>query len=219
MKNIFIVLGLLVSTFSFAQSRCCNVVDGSGRFVVSSDGKCVVAINSLSASNCGETVIEKVVEAPVVKEVPVVKEAPVVKEVPVVKQVVEEKKVEPAKVTLLDSEKAVLSQALEGVKFKTNSNELLPDSYPKLDAVAEIMKNHSDYKLTIDGYTDNRGDSKHNHELSFKRAEAAKARLIVDGISADRITTHGYGEEKPIATNDTPEGRAKNRRVEFLVSN
>ena len=192
MKNIFLVLSLLASTFSFAQSRCCNVVDGSGRFVVSSDGKCVVAINSLSASNCGETVAEKVVEAPVVKQ--------------------------PAKVVLLDSEKAILSKALEGVKFKTDSDELLPDSYPKLDAVAEIMKNHSDYKLTIDGYTDNTGDSKHNHELSYKRAEAAKARLIEDGISADRITTHGYGEERPIATNETPEGRAKNRRVEFLVS-
>lgn len=192
MKKTLLLLSLLVSTFSFAQSRCCNVVDGSGLFVVSSDGKCVVAINSLSASNCGE----KVVEAPVVQE----------------------KKAKPAKVELLDSEKAILSQALEGVKFKTDSDVLLADSYPKLDAVAEVMKNHGDYKLTIDGYTDNTGDSKHNHELSLKRAEAAKARLIEDGISADRITTHGYGEERPIATNDTPEGRAKNRRVEFLVS-
>lgn len=209
MKKTLLLLSLLVSAFSFSQSRCCNVVDSAGLSVVSSDGKCVIAKNSLSASNCGETMTEKVVEVPVVKQVV---------EAPVVKQVVVEKKAEPAKVELMDSEKAVLSQAFEGVKFKTNSNVLLPDSYSKLDAVAEIMKNHSGYKLTIDGYTDNTGNSKHNHELSYKRAEAAKARLIEDGISADRITTHGYGEEKPIATNDTSEGRAKNRRVEFLVS-
>lgn len=195
MKNTLLLLSLLVSAFSFAQSACCNVVDSAGLSVVSSNGNCVIAKNLLGTSNCGETVVEA----------------------PVVKAVVE-KKAEPAKIVLLDSEKAILSQALEGVKFKTDSDELLPDSYPKLDAVAEVMKNHSDYKLTIDGYTDNTGDSKHNHELSYKRAEAAKARLIEDGISANRITTHGYGEERPIATNDTPEGRAKNRRVEFLVS-
>lgn len=200
MKKTLLLLSLLVSAFSFAQSRCCDVVDSAGIPVVSSNGKCVVTKNFLSASNCGETITKKVVEAPVVK------------------QVVEEKIAEPAKVELMDSEKTILSQALEGVKFKTNSDVLLPDSYTKLDAVAEIMKNHSDYKLTIDGYTDNTGDSKHNHELSYKRAEAAKVRLIEDGISANRITTHGYGEEHPVTTNDTEEGRAKNRRVEFTVS-
>jgi len=124
----------------------------------------------------------------------------------------------PKTINLKRSEKNILLQALEGVKFKTNSDVLLPASLPKLDAVAELMKSHPDYKLTIDGYTDNTGASDYNHSLSLKRAEAAKARLIEDGIDASRITTHGYGEERPIATNDTPEGRAKNRRVEFLVS-
>lgn len=116
------------------------------------------------------------------------------------------------------SEKAVLMQALEGVKFKTNSDVLLPASLPKLDAVAALMESHKDYKLTIDGYTDSTGNSDHNHKLSYKRAEAAKARLIKDGIKGSRITTHGYGEEYPIATNDTAEGRTKNRRVEFKVT-
>ena len=80
------------------------------------------------------------------------------------------------------------------------------------------MKANSSFNLTIDGYTDNTGDADHNKELSYKRAEAAKARLIEDGISASRITTHGYGIANPIATNDTAEGRAKNRRVEFSIS-
>ena len=115
------------------------------------------------------------------------------------------------------SEKYVLTQALEGVKFKTGSDVLLTASYEKLDAVAEIMKGN-DYKLTIDGYTDSTGNAANNETLSYKRAEAAKARLITDGISGSRITTHGYGSANPIATNDTAEGRAKNRRVEFIIT-
>lgn len=122
------------------------------------------------------------------------------------------------KTELEASEKDILTEALEGVKFKSNSDVLLPKSYAKIDAVAEVMKNNSNCTLTIDGYTDNRGKSDHNHKLSYKRAEAAKARLIEDGIDGSRITTHGYGEENPIATNDTAAGRAKNRRVEFKVS-
>ena len=189
MKKIVLSLGLLVSTVSFAQSECCNVVDSAGVEVVSSNDECVIAPNLPSISTCSEKKMTK--KTPVVK---------------------------PKKIELAASEKAVLMQALEGVKFKTNSDVLLPESLPKLDAVAELMNSHSDYKLTIDGYTDNTGNSEHNHKLSFKRAEAAKARLIKDGISGSRITTHGYGEERPIATNDTAEGRAKNRRVEFIVS-
>jgi len=129
-----------------------------------------------------------------------------------------EKVMDAPKVMLKESEKVILTNALEGVKFKTDSDELLPDSYEKLDAVAELMESNENYKLTIDGYTDNTGSSEHNHTLSYKRAEAAKARLIVDGIAGSRITTHGYGEERPVANNDTPEGRAKNRRVEFIIS-
>jgi len=193
MKKILLSLSLLVSTISFAQSGCCNVVDSDGVAVVSSSGSCVIAPNLESATNCREE--RKIKAAPIPKKI-----------------------VAPKKIELKEEEKAVLTQALEGVKFKTNSDFLLPESLPKLDAVAELMKAHNDYKLTIDGYTDNTGDSAHNHELSLKRAEAAKARLIEDGIAANRITTHGYGEERPVATNDTAEGRAKNRRVEFLVS-
>ena len=121
------------------------------------------------------------------------------------------------KTELEASERNILSQALIGVKFKTNSDELLTESYPKLDAVAELMKNNN-YKLTIDGYTDSTGNAAHNETLSYKRAEAAKARLIKDGIDGSRITTHGYGVANPIATNDTAEGRAKNRRVEFKIT-
>lgn len=119
---------------------------------------------------------------------------------------------------VLKSEEAlVLKNALEGVKFKSNSDALLPESHSKLHAVATLMKAHEDFNLTIDGYTDNTGASEHNHQLSLKRAEAAKAYLVQDGIEAARVTTHGFGEESPIDTNDTAAGRAHNRRVEFSV--
>ena len=188
MRKVLLSLSLLVSAVSFGQSGCCNVVDGAGLTVVDSNGLCITAPNLPSYS--GDCAMETVAEV-----------APKVKEL-----------------VLPESEKTILMQALEGVKFKTDSDELLPESLPKLDAVAALMESHADYKLTIDGYTDNTGKSEYNHSLSYKRAEAAKARLIEDGIAGDRITTHGYGEERPVATNDTAEGRAKNRRVEFLVS-
>jgi len=190
MKKIVLLFGLLISSVSFAQ-LCCNVVDSAGLTVVDSDGLCVTAPNlpSYSEDACGQ------------KEV--------AKSIPTTK---------PKKIVLKEAEKTVLLQALEGVKFETDSDVLLPESMPKIDAVAELMKNHPDYKLTVDGYTDNTGESAYNHELSLKRANAVKARLIEDGIAGSRITTHGYGEERPVATNETAEGRAKNRRVEFLVS-
>lgn len=193
MKKIVLSLSLLVSTISFAQSECCDVVDSAGVSVISSNGNCVITNNI--ASDCGE--VKEVVAPPKVEVVEVET---------------------PLKVELKEEEKDILMKALEGVKFKTNSDVLLPESYEKLDAVAELMKSNEKYKLTVDGYTDNTGESDYNHALSLKRAEAAKARLVVDGISADRITTHGYGEERPVDSNDTKEGRAKNRRVEFLIS-
>lgn len=185
MKKTVLLLSVFASAFSFAQSKCCNVIDGSGNTVVSSNGNCV--ITSIIGADCTEITKTKVAKST-------------------------------AKPELKPEEKKVLNKALRGVKFKTNSDELLPNSYPKLDAVAELMKSHDDFKLKINGYTDNTGKSEYNHKLSHKRAKAAKARLVEDGIAASRITTHGYGEEKPIATNDTKEGRAKNRRVEFKVT-
>lgn len=184
MKKSLLLLSVVASTVSFAQSKCADVIDSNGTNVISSNGNYVTT--SAIAADCKEDST-----APVKTT---------------------------TKPELKPEEKTVLVKALKGVKFKSDSDELLPESYAKLDAVAELMKSHDDFKLTIDGYTDNTGSSKHNHKLSHKRAKAAKARLVEDGIAANRITTHGYGEESPIATNDTKEGRSKNRRVEFKVS-
>ena len=79
------------------------------------------------------------------------------------------------------------------------------------------MKKNSSYNLSINGYTDNTGSESGNLRISKARAAAAKKYLVNKGVNASRLTSEGYGIANPIATNDTPEGRALNRRVEFKV--
>lgn len=84
----------------------------------------------------------------------------------------------------------------------------------ELTAVANAMKVHDDIQLVLEGHTDSRGDADYNMNLSQRRAEAVKAKLVEDyGIPASRISAVGYGETRPIATNETEAGRAQNRRV------
>jgi len=90
-------------------------------------------------------------------------------------------------------------------------------SYGILNNVASIMNDNPTYKLVIDGHTDSQGDDAKNQVLSEKRAAAVKKYLEGKGVSASRLSSRGFGETKPKATNDTREGRATNRRVEFTV--
>ncbi len=118
---------------------------------------------------------------------------------------------------LKEEEKEVLKAALEGVNFLSSKDVLTEDSKPKLHNVAELLKAHPGFKLKVSGYTDNTGKEEMNLELSKKRANAVKSYLISDGIDASRVQVNGYGEANPIADNNTREGRAKNRRVEFEI--
>jgi len=84
----------------------------------------------------------------------------------------------------------------------------------ELQAVANAMKAHDDIELVLEGHTDSVGSDAYNQNLSQRRVAAVKAKLAKDyGIAANRISTVGYGESRPIADNATAEGRAKNRRV------
>ena len=105
---------------------------------------------------------------------------------------------------------------LEGVNFETNKTELLPYARQILDQVATSLLMNPTAEVAIHGHTDNVGGAKYNMQLSLGRAEAVKAYLVSKGISAGRITTKGFGFTKPIADNSTAEGRAKNRRIEFV---
>jgi outer membrane protein OmpA-like peptidoglycan-associated protein len=102
------------------------------------------------------------------------------------------------------------------IVFEVNSTTIKPESDEVLKTVAEILKNNASIKLKITGFTDSDGDDKKNLDLSKRRAAAIKDKLVKDyQIDAARLTSDGKGEADPIAKNDTPEGKAQNRRVEF----
>ena len=113
--------------------------------------------------------------------------------------------------------KEVLDKALKGVNFETGRAVLTADSYPALDEVVRIMKEDKTYKLKITGHTDNVGTPEHNMKLSKDRAQAVEDYLESKGLEAERFIVIGFGETRPIASNDTKAGKAKNRRVEFTI--
>jgi type IX secretion system PorP/SprF family membrane protein len=106
-------------------------------------------------------------------------------------------------------------ESLGHVTFETGKATLESGSYRYLDDVIAILKQYPDTRIIIEGHTDSEGDDATNLELSKQRAETLRSYFIEKGIKADRITTNGYGESKPIETNDTAEGRKQNRRVEI----
>ena len=107
--------------------------------------------------------------------------------------------------------------AAKGIYFKSNSAIIDSTSFKNLDEIAAIMLSQEPFILDIEGHTDNKGSEKLNLELSQKRADACRDYLVQKGISSSRIESIGYGDIKPIADNETEEGRAKNRRTEFVL--
>ena len=104
------------------------------------------------------------------------------------------------------------------VQFETGKATLLSESQSILDQVAQIMKDNPDIKVvSIEGHTDNEGGRRSNKKLSKKRASSVRKYLIEQGISGKRLKTKGYGQDVPIADNDTEDGRYQNRRVEFKI--
>jgi outer membrane protein OmpA-like peptidoglycan-associated protein len=104
---------------------------------------------------------------------------------------------------------------LEGIVFKTASSEILPASKEILTKAFNTLEANKDIEVEIQGHTDNVGKHDYNMKLSQSRADAVKQWLVNAGIAARRITTKGFSFDQPKATNDTPEGRQQNRRIEF----
>ena len=103
---------------------------------------------------------------------------------------------------------------LTGVQFDTGKATLRPESFPRLDEVVEYMTHKKSARIEISGHTDNVGNPASNKTLSQKRAESCRDYLVSKGIEASRIDAVGHGDEMPVASNDTEEGRQKNRRIE-----
>jgi outer membrane protein OmpA-like peptidoglycan-associated protein len=103
------------------------------------------------------------------------------------------------------------------VLFATGKFTLLPIARTKLDEVATALKESGFRSIVVEGHTDSRGGDTANEVLSLRRAEAVRAHLVSQGIPSDKIQAVGKGESTPVATNETADGRANNRRVELVV--
>ena len=120
----------------------------------------------------------------------------------------------PAKAKL-DAKRIVI---LDVVNFETGAATILPQSFPLLEEVAGILLNNPQVKMVrIEGHTDDRGNDKMNLTLSTQRAASVRTWLIEHGVAADRLVSEGFGETRPVDSNKTKAGQAKNRRVEFNI--
>lgn len=108
---------------------------------------------------------------------------------------------------------------LGDVLFDTNKAQLKSGGTRSLQKLAGFLRQYPRRNARVEGHTDNTGAASYNQDLSERRANAVRASLVGMGISNDRITTHGYGQESPIASNSTADGRRSNRRVEIILSN
>lgn len=105
---------------------------------------------------------------------------------------------------------------LDGVNFDFNSAVIQPISYALLDQVAELLRAHEDWTIVLEGHTDNIGSDAFNKDLSSRRAAAVRTYLASKGATAGRMSSQGFGFDRPAASNDTQGGRAQNRRVEIV---
>jgi outer membrane protein OmpA-like peptidoglycan-associated protein len=109
-------------------------------------------------------------------------------------------------------------EIMKQVEFEFDSSRILPQSYPILDEVVRLLKANPEIKLlSIEGHTDNQGTIDYNDRLAQARANAVRFYLINKGIQSERLTSVGYGSRRPLVSNDTEQGRQRNRRVEFHI--
>lgn len=106
----------------------------------------------------------------------------------------------------------------EKVQFEVNSAKIKSESHSLLDEVAKVIKENGQIKkIEVEGHASAEGDARKNQNLSDRRAKSVMKYLVGDGIDKGTLTAKGYGEDRPIADNETEEGRIKNRRVEFTI--
>ncbi|GGE76919.1 porin [Streptosporangium jomthongense] len=107
---------------------------------------------------------------------------------------------------------------LGDVLFDLNKADLKPSGEQTIDRLAQFMKEYEDRRVRVEGYTDSTGEASYNQRLSERRAQAVRDELISRGIESRRVETKGFGEQYPVASNDTAAGRQQNRRVEIVIS-
>jgi len=104
-----------------------------------------------------------------------------------------------------------------GILFEVNKSDLQPAAKSNIDNLAKILNKYADTKILIEGHTDSTGTLEHNQKLSEQRAESVSGFIKGLGVEGTRVSTVGYGPTQPVATNETTDGRAQNRRVEVAI--
>src|SRR5260221_886955 len=132
-------------------------------------------------------------------------------------QVVDENTIPVIKNILITPIEVGVTVRLKNIYFDFDKTTLKPESYVELDKVVDFLKQNSHVSIEISGHTDSKGSDEYNLNLSQGRSQAVVDYVASQGIDKNRLQAHGYGEAKPIDTNDTDEGRANNRRVEFTI--
>jgi outer membrane protein OmpA-like peptidoglycan-associated protein len=120
-------------------------------------------------------------------------------------------------ISLVDEIEPGQEYVMRHLQYEFDSPTVNGESLPYLEAMASYLLENPDIKVVIQAYTDSSGEAEYNLLLSQQRAEEIEVYLIEQGIEAERLSTEGFGETRPIASNDTPEGRALNRRAEFAI--
>jgi outer membrane protein OmpA-like peptidoglycan-associated protein len=118
----------------------------------------------------------------------------------------------PALVVVTDCEVKITQQ----IHFEYNKAKIRPESFPVLDAVVDALNKAPEIKIEVQGHTDNHGSAAYNKKLSDQRSASVKMYLVAHGIDPNRLTSHGYGFDRPLVPNDTDQNRALNRRVQFV---
>jgi outer membrane protein OmpA-like peptidoglycan-associated protein len=183
------------------ENNGCPWPDTDADGLLDKDDACPTIAGPVKNNGCpyidsdGDTVLDKDDECPTVPGDPANKGCPVI----------------------VEEDKEILQAAFDNLEFQTAKAIILPESFESLDALADLMIRKPTWRLIIAGHTDSQGDDQANLILSKKRAEAVREYLVSRGIDPTRLIVQYYGETKPIDTNDTPEGRQKNRRVEMEV--
>ena len=109
------------------------------------------------------------------------------------------------------------SGVIRGIKFESGKAAIQTKSYRTLDEAVRVLTEYPGIRIRIEGHTDSNGAAEDNRKLSARRAEAVRKYLIAKDIDSARLETKGYGEDEPVASNETQEGRQKNRRIEFTI--
>jgi outer membrane protein OmpA-like peptidoglycan-associated protein len=118
----------------------------------------------------------------------------------------------PALVVVTDCEVKITQQ----IHFAYNKDTIRPESFPVLDAVVEVLEKNPSIKLEVQGHTDNRGSAQYNKQLSDRRAASVVRYLVSHGVNTSRLTSKGYGFDRPLVPNSSDQNRALNRRVQFI---